>query len=202
MTYRSQGSSPIAAWLLIAINLLLYLVTVIVHSTNPDFMYYTFGLSRATFLERPWTLLTSMFIHAGLWHIFANMITLYFFGSYLNRLLGTLKFLIVYLAGGILGGITYLLLAPEYSIAVGASGAIFALGGALAVMRPRLRVLIFPIPAPMPLWIAIIGIFAVFTILAIVGVLPTIAWQGHLGGLALGLVMGYFFRRRERYRYY
>lgn len=196
MAYRGQGSSPIAAWLLIAINLLLFLVTVIVHSTNPDFMYYTFGLSQVTFLERPWTLVTSMFIHAGLWHILANMITLYFFGSYLNRLLGTLKFLIVYFAGGILGGIVYLLLAPEYSIAVGASGAIFALGGVLAVMRPRLRVLIFPIPAPMPLWIAVIGIFAVFSFL------PNVAWQAHLGGLALGLVAGYFFRRRERYSYY
>ena len=202
MAYRGQGSSPIVAWLLIAINLLLYLVTVFVHRTNPDFMYYTFGLSQVTFLERPWTLLTSMFIHAGLWHLFANMITLYFFGSFLNRLLGTTKFLIVYLAGGILGGIVYLLLAPEYSVAVGASGAIFALGGTLAVMRPRLRVIIFPIPAPMPLWIAIIGIFAVFTILAIAEVLPTIAWQAHAGGLALGLVAGFIFRRRERYRYY
>jgi len=196
MAYRGRDSSPIAAWLLIAINLLLFLVTVIVHSTNPDFMYYTFGLSQVTFLERPWTLVTSMFIHAGLWHILANMITLYFFGSYLNRLLGTLKFLIVYFAGGILGGIVYLLLAPEYSIAVGASGAIFALGGVLAVMRPRLRVLIFPIPAPMPLWIAVIGIFAVFSFL------PNVAWQAHAGGLALGLVAGYFFRRRERYSYY
>ena len=199
MTYRGQGASPIAAWLLIVINLLLFLVTVVVHRTNPDYMYYTFGLSQVTFLERPWTLLTSMFIHAGLWHIFANMITLYFFGSYLNRLLGTLKFIIVYLAGGILGGIAYLLLAPEYSLAVGASGAIFALGGVLAVMRPRLRVIIFPIPVPLPLWIAIIGIFVVFTVLAIVEVLPIIAWQGHLGGLVLGLVAGYLFRRRERY---
>ncbi|MBA7560303.1 MAG: rhomboid family intramembrane serine protease [Dehalococcoidia bacterium] len=196
MTYRSQGSSPIAAWALIAINLLMFVVTIIIHRTNPNFMYYTFGLSQVTFLDRPWTLVTSMFIHAGVWHILANMVTLYFFGSYLNRLLGTGKFLIIYFAGGILGSIVYLLLAPSYSIAIGASGAIFALGGVLAVMRPRLRVIVFPIPAPLPLWIAIIGIFVVFSFL------PNVAWQAHAGGLALGLVVGYIFRRRERYRYY
>jgi membrane associated rhomboid family serine protease len=202
MTYRRQGASPVAAWALIMVNLLIFVATIVVHSSNPDYMYYTFGLARATFLDRPWTLLTSMFIHAGVWHILANMVTLYFFGSYLNRLLGTWRFLVVYLAGGIAGGIAYLLLAPASSIAVGASGAIFALGGTLAVMRPKLRVIIFPIPAPMPLWIAIIGIFVIFTVLAIVGVLPAIAWQGHLGGLVAGVVAGLILRRRVRYYYY
>jgi membrane associated rhomboid family serine protease len=90
MAYRSQGASPVAAWALIMVNLLVFVATIVVHSSNPDYMYYTFGLCRATFLDRPWTLLTTMFIHAGVWHIFANMLTLYFFGSYLNRLLGTL----------------------------------------------------------------------------------------------------------------
>jgi len=192
MTYRSQGSSPIAAWLLIVINLVLFVVRVI----NPDIIY-NLGLWQYGFWDRPWTLVTSMFIHANVWHILANMVTLYFFGSYLNRLLGTTKFLIVYFAGGIMGSILYLLLPPSPTIiAIGASGAIFALGGTLAVMRPKLRVIVFPIPAPLPLWIAIMGIFVVFSFL------PNIAWQGHLGGLAFGLVMGYFFRRRERSFYY
>jgi membrane associated rhomboid family serine protease len=112
-------------------------------------------------------------------------------------LLGTWKFLVVYFGGGILGGIVYLLLPPSpMAVAVGASGAIFALGGTLAVMRPRLRVIVFPIPIPLPLWIAIIGIFAIFSFL------PNVAWQAHLGGLLLGLVVGYLFRRRERYFYY
>ncbi len=192
MAYRGQGSSPIAAWLLIAINLVLYLVRVI----NPDFAF-NLGLYTPEFWDRPWTLVSCMFIHANIWHILANMVTLYFFGSFLNRLLGTTKFLIVYFAGGILGSILFLLLPPsEAALAVGASGAIFALGGVLAVMRPRLRVIVFPIPVPLPLWIAIIGIFVIFSFL------PNIAWQAHAGGLALGLVAGYIFRRRERYRYY
>jgi membrane associated rhomboid family serine protease len=137
-----------------------------------------------------------MFIHAGFWHILANMLTLYFFGGYLNRLLGTAKFLVVYFAGGIAGGLVYLLLvSSSYTVVVGASGAIFALGGVLAVLRPKLRVIVFPVPVPIPLWIAIIGVFVVFSFI------PGVAWQGHLGGLVLGLVAGYFFRRRGRYYY-
>ena len=79
------------------------------------------------------------------------------------------------------------------SIAVGASGAVFAVGGALAVMRPKLKVFIFPIPLPLNLWIAVIGG------LVILSFLPYVAWQAHLGGLIVGLIAGYIFRRKERY---
>jgi len=194
MAYR--GSNPTVVWLLIAINLILFIATLI----EPD-LISLLGLQPASFLDRPWSLVTNLFIHANIWHILFNMITLYFFGSYLSRLLGTKKFLIVYFAGGILGNILYLLLAlytplaSPYSIAVGASGAIFALGGVLTAMRPRLRVFVFPIPAPLPLWVAIIGGFIILSLF------PHVAWQAHLGGLVLGLVAGYFFRRRERYFY-
>jgi membrane associated rhomboid family serine protease len=124
------------------------------------------------------------------------MLTLYFFGTYLSRLVGEGKFLFVYFGGGILGNILFLLLAPPFSVAVGASGAIFALGGALAVMRPRIPVFVFPIPLPIPLWLAVIGGFLLLSFL------PYIAWQAHLGGLILGLIAGYFFKRRERYYFW
>ncbi len=90
-----------------------------------------------------------------------------------------------------MGSFLFILLAPPYSIAIGASGAVFALGGVLAVMRPKLRVFVFPIPVPIPLWSAVIGGFL------IISLFPHIAWQAHLGGLAFGLIAGYFFRRRE-----
>ena len=119
------------------------------------------------------------------------MLTLYFFGTYLSRLVGESKLLIAYFCGGIVGNVLFILLAPPYSIAIGASGAVFALGGALAVMRPKLRVFVFPIPAPIPLWSAVIGGFL------IISLFPHIAWQAHLGGLVFGLIAGYFFRKRE-----
>jgi len=184
--YQRFKLSPI--WVLIAVNFLLFIATLIAPG-----LIFLLGLQPAGFLLRPWTILTCMFVHSGFWHIIANMLTLYFFGTYLYRLIGQGRFLFVYFGGGILGSILFILLAPPFSIAVGASGAIFALAGALVVMRPRLPVLIFPIPVPIPLWLAVIGGFLILSFL------PYIAWQAHLGGLVLGLIAGYFFRKRERY---
>jgi membrane associated rhomboid family serine protease len=190
--YRSyQGFSLNTIWVLIIVNLLLFIVTLIVPN-----LILLLGLQPAGLLSRPWTIVTSMFVHGGFWHVFANMLTLYFFGSAVFRLVGQGRFLAVYFGGGILGSILFILLASPFTIAVGASGAIFALGGVLTVMRPKIKVFIFPIPAPIPLWVAVIGGFVILSFM------PFIAWQGHLGGLIVGLVAGYFFRRRERYAFY
>lgn len=175
---------------LIIANLILYITVSINHQ-----VLILLGLIPAAFLERPWTILTSMFLHSpfpSFWHIIANMLTLYFFGSYLIRLVGEKKFFIVYFLGGILGSIFYLILASPYSIAIGASGAVFALAGALTMMSPKSKVFIIPIPVPLPLWVAVIGGFLILSFL------PYVAWQAHLGGLVFGLVMGFFFRRRGR----
>ena len=186
MRYRRFKLNPM--WVIIAINLLL-LVATLIFTELPFYL----GLIPAFLWSHPWTIVTSMFMHSGLWHCAANMLTLYFFGSYLSRLIGDSKFLIIYFSGGILGNILYMLLGDPLSIAVGASGAVFALGGALAVMRPKLKVFIFPIPVPLNLWIAVIGGFVILSFL------PYVAWQAHLGGLIVGLIAGYIFRRKERY---
>jgi membrane associated rhomboid family serine protease len=189
MRYRSLSADKLThIWVIMIINLLVFISTLVYGK-----LVYLFGLQPATFLAQPWTIITSMFTHAGVWHILVNMLTLYFYGSFLSQLIGARKFLIIYFCGGILGNIFYLLLAPNiFSIAIGASGAIFALGGALAVLTPRLRVYMFPIPVPMPLWAAIIGGFVILSII------PGIAWQAHLGGLVFGLIAGYYFRRKLR----
>jgi len=186
--YQRFELNPI--WIIIAINLLMLVAT----SVSPR-LTFLLGLVPAIFLSRPWTIVTNLFIHSGLWHLLANMLTLYFFGSYFSRLVGDSKFLIVYFGGGILGNILYILLGEPLSVAVGASGAIFALGGALAMMRPKLRVFVFPIPVPLPLWIAVIGGFIILSFL------PFVAWQAHLGGLVVGLIAGHIFRRKERYSF-
>lgn len=188
-SYQGFGLSPILV--LVIVNLLVFIATMITRE-----LIFLLGLQPASFLSRPWTILTSMFVHASFWHIFANMLTLYFFGTYLSRLVGRGKFLMVYFGGGILGGILFILLAPPLSVAVGASGAIFALAGALVVLRPKLPVFIFPIPAPVPLWVAVIGGFLILSFL------PLVAWQAHLGGLVLGLISGYLFRKRQRYFFF
>ena len=189
MRYRRyQGFSLNPIWIIIAINLLMLVTTTI----SPK-LISLLGLVPAIFLSRPWTIVTNLFIHGSLWHLFANMLPLYFFGRYLSRLIGDSKLLIVYFAGGILGNILYILLGEPLSVAVGASGSLFALGGALTMMRPKLSVLVFPIPVPLPLWVAVIGGFLILSFL------PFVAWQAHLGGLIIGLIAGYIFRKREHY---
>lgn len=192
MRYSSQQGfnlSPIIV--LIIINFLVYIATIV--ATFLDYpLILLLGLQPASFLQRPWTILTNLFVHGDIWHLLFNMLTLYFFGSFLTRLLGTRILLIIYFLGGILGNILFMLLGDPYSVAIGASGAIFALGGVLTVLAPKLRVIVFPIPVPIPLWIAIIGGFIIMSFL------PNIAWQGHLGGLILGLIAGVLLRRRGR----
>ncbi len=187
-SYRRSGISP--TWILIGINVVVFLLELVVPA-----IINNFGLVPQDLAGRPWIIITSMFVHSSIWHLIANMWTLYFFGSMLSSIIGDRRYLVVYFVGGIVGGIFYTFLAAPYSIAIGASGAIFALGGALAVLRPNLTVYAFPIPIPIPLWVAVIGGFLIITILFPGG----IAWQAHLGGIIAGLAAGYFFRRRYRF---
>jgi len=184
-SYRGYTLTPI--WVILIVNLLVFVATIVSHQ-----LILLLGLQAASFLERPWTIVTNLFTHGSLWHLLANMITLYFFGSFLTRLIGVKSFLITYFFGGLLGNIFCLLLASPFSIVIGASGAVFALGGVLTVLTPKLRVFVFPIPVPLPLWVAIIGGFLVMSLF------PHVAWQGHLGGLVFGLIAGLFLRKRLR----
>ena len=200
MYRRDTGFYLNAVWTLISANFILFIAC----SIN-NYLVFFFGLMPAGLSDRPWTIVTNLFIHGNIWHILANMITLYFFGRYLLRLFGQRNFLIIYFVGGIVGNLfyyIYYILAPSLSIQVdsrtiafGASGAVFALGGALTALRPKLKVLVFPIPVPLPLWAAVIGGFLILSWL------PGVGWQAHLGGLLVGLIAGYYFRRRERYRF-
>jgi membrane associated rhomboid family serine protease len=148
------------------------------------------GFQPASFLSKPWTILTNLFVHYDIWHLLANMITLFFFGRFLSGLVGTGAFFSTYFAGGFLGNVFFMFIGNPYSIAIGASGAVFSLGGALTVLTPGLRVIVFPIPIPMPLWVAVIGGFFIMSFI------PGVAWQGHLGGLIAGLLAGLLLRRR------
>jgi len=187
--YRTN-QTPV--WVLIGINFLVFIFT----SLNSQ-LGNNLALSLYYLPSQPWTLITSMFVHANFLHIFSNMLALYFLGIFLLQLLGTGKFLLVYFIGGIVGNLVFLLFANygifagPFDAVVGASGAIYAIGGALAVLRPNQRVYLF-FAIPMPLWIAIIVGFLI--------ILPGVAWQAHLGGLAFGALAGWYFRRQYNKR--
>ena len=187
---RDDNLTPM--WVIMGINLLIFIFSLF----NSDIIFML-GFQPAAILARPWTIITSMFTHASFWHIFANMLTFYFFGRFMIGLVGSRYMLLIYFIGGIIGNLFFLLFTlvlpgSLFNIVIGASGAIFALGGALAVLRPTLRVVAFPIPIPMPLWVAILIGFIILSIL------PGIAWQAHLGGLLCGIVAGLLLRNRAR----
>ena len=163
------------------VNALFYVAAAI----DQQLVVSTFGLTPSEFLNEPWTIVTNMFVHAGIWHILSNMLILYFFGSFLLGLVGEKKFLIIYFVGGLLGNLLFMWLALPFQTAVGASGALYAVMGTLAVMRPRMKVLVYFL-IPVDLWIIVI--------VGALMILPGIAWQAHLGGLALGLAAGLYLR--------
>jgi membrane associated rhomboid family serine protease len=186
MHNRYRSSTPV--WTLIAINVFVFIITMV----RPDVADYLV-LTKPIFASSYWTILTAMFVHANIFHILFNMLTLYFFGVFCLQLIDIKWFFVVYFIGGIFGNILFLLIGPTYSAVVGASGAIFAIGGVLVMMRPTQRVYLYFL-VPMPLWA---GIIIGFVILAFT---PGVAWQAHLGGMIVGLIAGYFFRQRERQR--
>ncbi|GGS90364.1 rhomboid family intramembrane serine protease [Streptomyces griseoviridis] len=125
-------------------------------------------------------LVTTVFTHQEIWHIAFNMLSLWWLGGPLEQVLGRVRYLALYLVSGLAGSaLTYLLASPT-TATLGASGAVFGLFGATAVLMRRLNQDLRPV-------IALLVINLVFTFS------PgfDIAWQAHIGGLVAGLVVGY-----------
>jgi len=169
---------------LITLNTLTFILTL-----ADETFFLLFALMPSQLFFEPWTLLTSMFTHASFNHLLFNMIALFFLGSYLERIIGEKNFLRVYFIGGLGGGILTLIMAyiglmrPDVAV-VGASGAVFSVAACLAILRPNLTIFLFPIPFPMPLYLAVFGFMLVMSFM------PGIAWSGHLGGLIVGALYG------------
>ncbi|WP_345619296.1 rhomboid family intramembrane serine protease [Streptomyces ziwulingensis] len=125
-------------------------------------------------------LLTAMFLHGSYLHILFNMFSLWWIGGPLEAALGRARYLALYVLSGLAGSaLTYLIAAPNQP-SLGASGAIFGLFGATAVLLRRLNQDMRPV-------IALLVINLIFTFS------PgfNIAWQAHIGGLVAGVVIGY-----------
>jgi membrane associated rhomboid family serine protease len=177
---------------LISINALAFIITLI----SPGLIAGLFALQPLTLAARPWTVVTSMFLHADFMHIFFNMYSLYFFGLYLEQMVGEKNLLKLFFLGGIAGNMAYALsslllgIPDPATIAIGASSAIFAMAGALAMLKPNMRIIMIPIFIPMPLYIVVLFFMVLLSFM------PGVAWQGHLGGLAVGLLFGYFWKKK------
>ena len=214
-----MSNVPAAVKNIIIINVLVYLMT----SLKGNFMYENFALFYPTSpFFHWWQPLTHMFMHGGFWHIFFNMYTLFIFGSVLERVWGTKKFLIYYFitglgAAAVHTGVEWIQMthwmsqAAEGSIAaqasihalkmtptVGASGAIYGLLMGYAMLYPdAIMSLIFPPISMKAKWFVLIfAAIELFT--GVTGTGGGIAHFAHLGGLIFGFILLMYWKKTRR----
>lgn len=169
--------TPWVTRLLVA-NVAMYLLSAVV----PD-LVSTLMLIPALVLTRPWTLVTYMFLHGGLWHLLFNMLGLYFFGPRLEQEIGGRDFLILYFVSGLTGALLSFI--TPFAAIVGASGAVYGVLMGFARYWPRESLYVWGIIPIEARWLVVIiaglSLFGGFT-----GSTDGIAHFAHLGGFAGG----------------
>ncbi|MAH03532.1 hypothetical protein CMI39_01955 [Candidatus Pacearchaeota archaeon] len=184
---------------LILINIALFIIFSILIYSNIKFLDYIAVKPSNIFQGKYlWTFLTSMFMHGNIWHIFANMLSLLFIGTLVERILGAKRYLYFYLIAGLFAGLFFVLLSLIFqndfnTFAVGASGALFGLVGFLMIITPNLPVYVMFIPIPIKMKYAAPGILVVLWFISAAGNIP-IGNTAHLGGLIIGLIYGIYLR--------
>lgn len=158
-----------------------------------------------------WTFLTSMFMHAGFFHLFVNMFSLFFVGTLIQRILGEKRYLYFYLISGLFAGIFFValtfltkdfswsesIIGSVDSFAVGASGALFGLIGLMIFLTPNLPVYVMFIPIPIKIKYAAPGMLVLLWLISVAGNIP-IGNTAHLGGLIAGLIYGLYLKNRYK----
>lgn len=194
-TFYSDYFPPGLKWLIIvnvAVFVLQYLFGGYVIAGYPliEHLRAIFALSAAGVIHNfyVWQIFTYMFLHGGIWHLLFNLLTLWFFGTTLERDWGTRQFLKYYFLCGIAAGVCVLIadILVRDSITIGASGAIFGVLVAFGVLYPNQTVLmsfLFPIKAKY-----MVMIYAAIELLMTFGPNSGISTIAHLGGMAFGYV--------------
>lgn len=194
-------STPPVTKNLIITNIIIFLATL----ANKDVMFGIFALYfPQSQMFHWWQFVTYMFMHANFWHIFFNMYTLYIFGSVVEQMLGSKKFFTFYMLSGIGSAAIYIgiqALTHSYGACVGASGAIYGVLIAYAMLFPDNKMtLIFPPVTLSAKWMVIIFLAielgtGVISTVANVGV---VAHFAHVGGMLVGFLLMYYWRKTNK----
>lgn len=197
--------TPVVKWLLI-INIGVFLAAITIRPLGV--FIYTWCQLDATSLWRAlqlWRLVTYQFLHAPdyYWHIFLNMLGLFFLGPTLERHWGSRKFLPFYLGCGVAGALFYLMLVAVGFLPagemVGASGSILGLLAACAILFPQFIVFIFIFPVPIR--IAAIGLTAVYFLIVITRGGNAGGNAAHLAGMAAGAAYVFSQSWRDKFKF-
>lgn len=182
--------------LMVAINIAVFLVLSLMGNTEDGYFMLNHGACYAPVIIEGeyYRLVTGMFLHFGIYHLVYNMICLFFVGDYLEELVGPVRYLIIYLGGGLAGNLLSMgleLRSGRFAVSAGASGAIFAVIGALLyiILRNRGRV----------------GRITVYRMVLMVALSILQGFMdvgtdnaAHIGGLAGGFVLAVLLYRKRR----
>ena len=200
---KSFLSSLSVNTILILLNVAFFILFTILIASDSKFIDFI-AIKPANILAGNyiWTFITSIFMHGGFFHIFANMLSLMFIGSLVERILGHKRYLAFYTISGIFAALFFVALslffpADMNSYAVGASGAIFGLIGLLMLLTPNLPVYLMFIPIPIKMKYAAPGMLIVLWFISLAGDVP-IGNTAHLGGLIAGLVYGIYLKTKYK----
>ena len=176
-------TTPVITYALIALNVLLFVAQTASSSLERELVMWSPAVAHGELYR----LLTSTFLHNGITHILFNMFALYVVGPALEIWLGRLRFGALYFLSALGGSVLVYLLAPVDAATEGASGAIFGLFAATFVVAKKVKVDVR--------WVVIMIVLN----LAITFTVPSISWQGHLGGLVTGglVAWAYAYAPRE-----
>jgi len=173
---------------LILINLVMFVLQFLLGN---DFTSSLLLVSKDIWV-RPWTIITSMFLHGNSMHILFNMYALYLFGTLIEQRVGKIRFSILYFVSGIVGAIAFSVFRPE-AAALGASGAIMGVLGMTVILLPDLKVLFFFF---IPMSMRTAGI--IMALIDLFGLFPGVAGTAHLGGFACGIIYGLFLVKKKK----
>jgi membrane associated rhomboid family serine protease len=212
-------SFPFVNWLLIVLNVVVFLVILSLRSDAEGFVA-ALGLVPKRLLTdpQPWELVTpftAMFLHGGWAHLLGNMLALYVFGDNVEDRLGSGRYLVFYLLCGLVAAFAHVVINAESTVpTIGASGAISGVLAAYVVFYPTSRVITLVLLLFLPWFVQIpatiyIGFWFVAQLLN--GVLTVVkgqqamggvAWWAHVGGFLAGLTFAPLFARRPVRRAY
>lgn len=194
--FRIKGV-PIVTICLIVANLIVYIVTEIIGDTTSAVFMFNHGAAYTPAImegHEYWRLFTCMFLHFGIRHFFNNMLVLGFLGDNLERALGKIKFLILYICSGFLANIVSVLVeyyGNDVVVSAGASGAIFGIVGAL------IWILIANRGVYEDLSIQRVFMFVIFSVF--LGVQSSgIDNVAHIGGLIFGFILCMILYRKNK----
>ena len=190
---NSSPSYRITPWVgrIIIANAVVLLLLMTLFTSRDLFQALEF--SPWTALTRPWTFVSYKFVHAGLLHLFGNMLMLFVFGTAVESRMGSRNFLLYYLFCGVGAAVFSLLLARVMPVGafVGASGAVLGVAVAFAMFWPDAELIVFPIPVPIKARTLVIGLVVLDVIGSRLWPSDGIAHLAHVGGALFGYL---FFR--------